>query len=232
MIEVLPRDRSFAGKVLVAGFHGIGATGYYAIRYMTEYLKARRVAYVESDLTAPVSTARGGRVVTPIEIYEYGELAFLRVDVPVQRENELAFYRELAKWVVSSGFSEVALVGGLDSTLRNDESTYRVVFTSAFTPRGILRTSKVLEDELIIVGPVAVMLNYFEMAGFPAYAVLAYASVDRVDPRAAANAVGVLSEVYGLGVDVKPLLADAEVIEKSLKPEMKEVKPRSDSMYA
>ncbi len=231
MFEVLPRDRSFSGKVLVAGFHGIGATGYYAIRYMTEYLGARRVAYVDSDLIAPISTSRGGRVVTPAELYESGDLVFLRVEVPVQRENELAFYKELAMWVVSSGFSEAALVGGLDSTLRRDESDYRVVFTSSFEPRGILRESKALEDELIIVGPVAILLNSFEMYGFPAYAVLAYASTERMDPRAAANAVRVLSEVYGVEVDTGPLLEYAQRIESQVKLEVQGIKPSGESIY-
>ncbi|MGC8555741.1 MAG: proteasome assembly chaperone family protein [Conexivisphaera sp.] len=231
MIEVLPRGRSFDGKTLVAGFYGIGATGYYAVRYMAEALGAQRVAYVSSDLTAPISTSRRGRVVTPAELHEAGDLVFLRVEFPVQRENEFSFYRELAAWVASAGLREVALVGGLDSTLRRDETDYRVVFTSAFEPRGILSASKALEDELIIVGPVAVLLNELEARGFPAYAVLAYASTERVDPRAAANAVRVLSEIYGVSVNTEPLLTYAEKIESQVKLEMQSVKPRGESIY-
>ena len=231
MIEVLPRGKSFAGKVLVAGFHGIGATGYYAVRYMIESLGARRVAYVDSDHIAPISTSRGGRIVTPVELYEAGELVLLRTEFPVQRDRELAFYRELAAWVASAGFSEAALIGGLDSTLRRDETDYRVVFTSAFEPRGILRSSRTLEDELIIVGPVAVLLNNFEIYGFPAFSVLAYASTERVDPRAAANAVRVLSEVYGLNVDTEPLMEYAEKIESQVKLEVQSLRPRDESIY-
>ncbi|HEU17084.1 MAG TPA: proteasome assembly chaperone family protein [Nitrososphaeria archaeon] len=231
MIEVLPREKSFSGKVLIAGFHGIGATGYYAIRYMIESLGAKRTAYVDSDLTAPISTSRGGRIVTPVELYESGDLVFLRTEFPVQKENEFTFYRELAIWAASAGFSEVALIGGLDATLRRDDSDYRVVFTSSFKPRGILETSKVLEDELIIVGPVAVLLNNLEIYGFPAYSVLAYANTERVDPRAAANAVKVLSEVYGIHVDTDPLIEYAEKIESQVKLEVQSLKPKDESIY-
>ncbi|MFP3282527.1 MAG: PAC2 family protein [Nitrososphaeria archaeon] len=231
MIEILPRGKSFDGKVLVAGFHGIGATGYYAVRYIVESLGAKRTAYIDSDLTAPISTSRDGRIVTPVELYEGGDLVLLRTEFPVQKENEFSFYRELAKWASSAGFSEVALVGGLDASLRRDETDYRVVFTSSFTPRGILESSKVLEDELIIVGPVAVLLNNLEMSGFPAYAILAYANTERVDPRAAAVAVKAISEVYGIHVDTEPLIAYAEKIESQVKLEIQSVKPKDDSIY-
>ncbi len=232
MIEIMPKGMRFDGNVLVAGFHGIGATGYYAIRYMVDYLNAERIAYVDSEFIAPVSTSRRGRVVTPHEFYRHGNMVFLKVEVPVQRESEIVFYRDFARWVVDSGFVEAALIGGLDSTLRNDESEYRVVFTSAFKPRGELEAAKELEDELIIVGPVAILLNYFEMADFPSYAILAYANADRVDPRAAAAAIGALNKIYDLDVDTKPIIEGAERIEEELKKEVKkEVKPGGESMY-
>lgn len=233
MIEVLPRGARFDGCKLVAGFHGIGATGYYAIKFMVESLRARRVAYIDSDLTAPVATTKRGRVVTPHELYVYSDLVFLKTEVPVNKDSETMFYREFSKWVVSSGFKEAALIGGLDSTLKNDESTYRVVFTSAYRPHGLLAKSKVLEDELIIVGPVAIMLNYFEMVGFPAYAILAYATADRVDPRAAATAINVLRGVYDLNIDVRPLIEGAEKIETELKKESRrETTIKGESIYA
>ena len=224
MIEILPRGVRFDGYTLITGFHGIGATGYYAIRYMVDYLGARRAAYIDSDFIAPVSTTKSGRIVTPHEFYVYNDLVFLKVEVPVQKENETLFYRDFAKWVVGAGFKEAALIGGLDSTLRNDDTTYRVVFTSSFKPRGELAKAKPLEDELIIVGPVAILLNYFEMVGFPSYAVLAYASTDRVDPRAAATAIDVIKSIYSLDVDTKPIMKGVEKVEEELKRESKKEK--------
>jgi hypothetical protein len=90
------------------------------------------------------------------------------------REKEDEFYRRLAECVKGSGVREVALVGGLDESLRNDDSRYRVVMTSTFAAKGEMQGERVLEDDKMIVGPVASLLNFFEVNSFPAFAVLAY----------------------------------------------------------
>jgi predicted ATP-grasp superfamily ATP-dependent carboligase len=84
----------------------------------------------------------------------------------------------------------------------------------------------------MIVGPVASLLNSFEMNGFPAYAVLAYSSTDRVDPRAAATAADFLSRRYNFAADTRPLIKGAEVIEGELKMIEQKEKTPSDSVYS
>jgi predicted ATP-grasp superfamily ATP-dependent carboligase len=214
LFQVIPRDLDIKGSKLITGFHGIGATGYWTVKYLIQKLDAKRVAFIDSDLMPPVSATFSGKLVTPYELYRKDEIIFLKIDIPVLRENEVAFYRDLADWVASSGFSEAALIGGLDSNLRVDDSTHRVVFTSNFIPRPPLNNSKILEDDHIIVGPVAALLNRFEILGFPAYAILAYASTERVDPRAASAAIDVLSSLYGFNVDTSPLIKGAEALEE------------------
>ncbi len=167
MIEVLPRGIRFDGCKLIAGFHGIGATGYWTVKYLIQKLEAERAAFIDSNFIAPICSIMNGKLVTPHEILRKGDLAFLKIDVPVYKEHEVIFYREFAKWVVDAGFEEVALVGGLDASLKVDDTTYRIAYTRKFKPRGELLEAKVLEDEHVIVGPVAILLNYFEMVGFP-----------------------------------------------------------------
>ncbi len=232
MIEVLPRGIRFDGCKLIAGFHGIGATGYWTVKYLIQKLEAERVAFIDSNFIAPICSIMNGKLVTPHEILRKGDLAFLKIDVPVYKEHEVIFYREFAKWVVDAGFEEVALVGGLDASLKVDDTTYRIAYTRKFKPRGELLEAKVLEDEHVIVGPVAILLNYFEMVGFPAYAILAYASTERVDPRATAVAVSVLSRIYGFEIDVTPLIKGAEAIEAELyRRSVKEEKRVGESIY-
>jgi len=214
MLEVVPKDLDFKGARMITGFHGIGATGYWTTKYLIQKLNAERVAYLDSDYMAPVAATSGGKLVTPHELYRSANLYFLKIDFPVYREHEVPFYRELASWVQSAGFSEAALIGGLDSNLRVDSTTHRVVFTRSFVPRPPLTESKILEDDHVIVGPVAALLNRFEVLGFPAFAILSYATTERVDPRAASAAVKVLSELYSLNVDVEPLLKGAEALEQ------------------
>jgi len=227
-VSFYPRNVSLKGKSVVSGFHGIGATGYWSIKYLTQKLQAERCCIVDFDGSAPVTTLISGRISTPYEIYTHGDVAIFKVDVPIQKDQELRFYRSFADNIIKRGAKEAFLIGGLDSSLKMDDSLYRIAATSTYVPREPLKGAKPLEDEHIIVGPVAILLNYFEIKGFPAVALLVYASPERVDPRAAAVAVQVLSQYYGFGVDVEPLIKGAEKIEAELAKESMEqqqVKP-------
>ena len=118
----------------------------------------------------------------------------------------------------------------MDASLRTDDSSYRLVHTSAYKPSEQFKNAKILEDEQIIVGPVAIMLNYFESHDFPAYAVLSYSSTERVDPRAAVASIDILSKCYGFSIDVEPLLKGAEAVETEITKQEKKI-GKSESIY-
>ncbi len=229
-ISFYPKNVTLKGSTLISGFHGIGATGYWSVKYMIQKLALQRCCIVDYAYGAPVSTLSGGKISTPYEIFKNKNLSFFKVDVPLQRELEVGFYREFASNIMRKGVNEVFLIGGLDASLKNDNSLYRVAATSNYKKRGVLKDAKPLEDDHIIVGPVAILLNYFEIMKFPAIALLVYASSDRIDPRAAATAVKVTSEYYGFEVDVSPLIAGAETIEAELVKESSqtEYKPNTN----
>jgi uncharacterized protein len=215
---------------LISGFHGIGATGYWTVKYLIQKLNLERCCIVDYSYGAPVSTLNNGKISTPYEIYRNESLSLFKVDVPLQKEQEVEFYREFAESIIKKGVKEAFLIGGLDSSLKNDDTLYRIAATSSFKKRGALKDAKPLEDDHIIVGPVAILLNYFEILNFPAAAVLVYASSDRIDPRAAATAVQVTSEYYKFNVDVAPLIKGAETIEAELLKETSqgEYKPNTN----
>jgi predicted ATP-grasp superfamily ATP-dependent carboligase len=229
--EVIPSNARFSNTVLLTGFHGIGYAGYWTIKYLVQKLEAKRIAFVDSETVSPVGSTNQGRLVTPYEFFQKDELTIFKVEVPPYRGAEIDFYRKLSEWITKAQFKEVALVGGLDLSLRTDDSSYRLVHTSSYTPSGFLKDAKLLEDEQIIVGPVAIMLNYFEAHDFPAYAVLAYSSTDRVDPRAAVSSIDILSRCYGFKVDVEPLLKGAEVVETELTKQQDRKIGKSESIY-
>jgi uncharacterized protein len=215
-IRILPERARVGARTLIAGFHGIGATGYWSVKFMITELKATRVCYVDSEYAPAVSSTINKEISTPYEVFALGDLAFFKADVPPLRENENRFFRELAEWVVSSGVEEVALIGGLDESLKTDDSRYRVVLTDAMAKRGDLKDEPVLEEGRMIVGPVAIMLNLFQMHAFPAYALLAYSNTERVDPRAAATAVEFMAKRYAFQVSTSPLIKGAEELEREL----------------
>jgi predicted ATP-grasp superfamily ATP-dependent carboligase len=229
--EVIPQNAKFENSILLTGFHGIGYAGYWTVKYLVQKLEAQRIAFVDSETVSPVGSTNQGRLVTPYEFFRKDDLTIFKVEVPPYRGAEIEFYRRLSEWITRASFREVALVGGLDQSLRTDDSSFRLVHTSAYSPRGFLREAKILEDEQIIVGPVAIMLNYFEAHNFPAYAILAYSSTDRVDPRAAVASIQILSNIYGFKVDVEPLLKGAEVVETEITKQQERKIGRSESIY-
>jgi uncharacterized protein len=226
MLRVIPQGARLDGTSLIAGFHGIGATGYWTVKFLITELKAQRKCFIDYDFAPAVASQADGRISTPYEVFSAGELSLLKAEVSPVRERESEFYGQLADWIMASGVREVALVGGLDEGLRNDDSRYKVAMTSAFVSLGGLATEPIFEEDRMIVGPVATLLNKFEMNAFPALAILAYSNTERVDPRAAASAVEFLSKRYRFTANIDPLIKGAEVIESELKLlEQKEKRP-------
>lgn len=231
VLEIIPKSVRFKGLSLITGFHGIGATGYWAVKYLTQKMGAERVAFVDFGAATPITSTEDGKIVTPYELFRKGDLIFLKVETPPYKNEDMIFYKEFADFVVDAGFKEAALIGGLDSRLRTGESTFRIVKTSAYSPERELAEATLLEDGQIIVGPVAVMLNRLEVRGFPAYSILSYASVERLDPRATAAAINVLSVHYGFEVDVSSLLKGAEFIDAEISRHETQIKKQSENIY-
>ena len=231
-MKVIPQGTRLDGTTLIAGFHGIGATGYWTVKFLVTELKAQRRCFIDYEYAPAVASQLEGRIATPYEVFSTGDLSLLKAEVSPVRDRENEFYRQLGDWIMGSGVKEVALVGGLDESLRNDNSRYKVAVTSAFAATRKLESEPMFEEDRMIVGPVASLLNTFEMNSFPALAVLAYSNTERVDPRAAASAVEFLSRRYGFVANTEPLIKGAEVIESELKMiEEKEKRP-AGSVYS
>ena len=231
-MKVIPQGTRLDGTTLIAGFHGIGATGYWTVKFLVTELKAQRRCFIDYEYAPAVASQLEGRIATPYEVFSTGDLSLLRAEVSPVRDRENEFYRQLGDWIMGSGVKEVALVGGLDESLRNDNSRYKIAVTSAFAATRKLESEPMFEEDRMIVGPVASLLNTFEMNSFPALAVLAYSNTERVDPRAAASAVEFLSRRYGFVANTEPLIKGAEVIESELKMiEEKEKRP-TGSVYS
>jgi predicted ATP-grasp superfamily ATP-dependent carboligase len=216
MFKIVTDEKEFNDCIFVTGFHGIGATGYWTIRFLVRELKAKRIGFIDTTYSAPFISLYNGKLITPFEFYKWRNMVFFKAEAPPYGVSEVKFFRRLGNWVLRSGFKEAVLIGGLDINLKVDLTDYRYASTSTFNPYGELVEAQKLEDEQVIVGPVAILLNYFEVKRFPAYAILAYSSTDRVDPRAAATAVSLLKKLYKFEVDITPLIKGAEAIESEL----------------
>ena len=211
--KLIPDDYNFDDVSLITGFHGIGSTGYLAIKHIIQTLNLNRVAILDNEHSPPLSSIKSGRIVTPFEIYKSQNLAFLRIEVPPLNNNENIFFREICELIISKRFKEVILIGGLDSVLKTDNTTFRYVKTESYTLPAFFNNSIQLENDRLIIGPVAQILNFMEIKNFPTFCILPYASATRIDPRAASEAIKLISQIFNFDIDIESLLTQAEKIE-------------------
>jgi len=217
--KLFPEDLDVNGLSLITGFHGIGSTGFLALNHLINTLKPERIGVFETDYLSPISSINSGKIITPFEIYKKDNIAFLRVAVPPLQGNEIVFLRNVCEIILEKNFKELILLGGLDAQLKKDDSNFRYVKTSSYKLPKYLSDSTPLEDERIIIGPVAQMLNFMEVRNFPTLGLLPFATSIRLDPRAASEAVKILSNIFNLEVEVDTLVEQAFELEND-QPEL------------
>lgn len=218
--KLYPEDLDVDGLSLITGFHGIGSTGFLALNHLINTLKPDRIGVFETDYLSPISTINSGKIITPFEIYKKDNIAFLRVAVPPLQGNEIVFLRNVCEIILEKNFKELILLGGLDAQLKKDDSNFRYVKTSSYKLPKYLSDSTPLEDERVIIGPVAQMLNFMEVRNFPTLGLLPFATSIRLDPRAASEAVKILSNIFNLEVEVDTLVEQALELDKNDQPEL------------
>lgn len=222
-IVLLREDLDFTGNVFITGFHGIGLTGFIAIKHLILELKAEKIGFIETLNLPPIVSAGDSGVITPFELYRYSQYVFLLTQVLPSLKDQSKFSLKVADWVLSNGFSEAILIGGLNKQFQRDENDlYRFIMTSAFKNSHKNINLPMLERGLYAYGLLALMLSRFEIRGFPALAILPYADASRPDPLAAAKAIDFLNNLYKLNVDVTKLMMDAQRIEKEVQLLLKE----------
>ena len=217
--KLFPEDLDVNGLSLITGFHGIGSTGFLALNHLINTLKPDRIGVFETDYLSPISSINSGKIITPFEIYKKDNIAFLRVAVPPLQGNEIVFLRNVCEIILEKNFKELILLGGLDAQLKKDDSNFRYVKTSSYKLPKYLSDSTPLEDERVIIGPVAQMLNFMEVRNFPTLGLLPFATSIRLDPRAASEAVKILSNIFNLEVEVDTLVEQAFELEND-QPEL------------
>jgi uncharacterized protein len=234
-IRFLTSEKNFRGNVFITGFHGIGATGYIAVSHFVEALNAKRIGFIETEVMPAfvfMDKITGNDIlVTPFEMYKSGKFVFLKNEFPLHHNDELKLAKALANWIIEKKFKETVLIGGLDNSFKTGEGRFRVVATEPLLNKVKTLNFKLLEQRLSVYGPLAIMLSVFEMAKFPAIAVLPYSVADRPDPRAAAVGVEEICKIYGLDAKVTRLIRDAELIESEIESHQDMMKRSTQGMY-
>jgi predicted ATP-grasp superfamily ATP-dependent carboligase len=225
------RATNLRNCTLITGFHGVGETGYISVSYLVHALNAKRIGFIDVAHPPPfIATSESG-LVTPFEVYRAGKFVLVKLEFSPHRTEESEFAKTLAHWVMNNKFRDAVMVGGLDASLQSGSDGIRVVPTTNYSLKKMKLKHPMLEPGLFVYGPLAVMLGEFEKQGFPAVAVLPYASADHADPKAAATAIKTVSKSYGLKVDVKDLEYDAADIEEEIDRRLQQTARSLRGMY-
>ncbi len=202
-------------SILITGFHGYGAVGYLATRYMVSKLNMELIGFIETPLVADFTSIEDYGFSKPHEVF-IKQLNDIGVVVLLNRVNPdrrfmASYIKAFIDVVKMLNVGEVFLVGGLDVRFREDREEFRWLKT---------RSSKRSLDApyfmkgAYIVGPLASLILALEEHGIPAIAVFPYTEPESIDHRAAASAIRVISSVLNVDIDVTELVNYAEKVEE------------------
>ncbi len=216
-IKIYFRDDFRRSEFLVTGFKGFGAVGYLATLHLADRPFCKKAGFIITKYTPEEITPGDEGVVGPFTLY-YCENSGRRFGVIVNHDIPLVqergrFAEAIVNFLSRIGIDEAVLIGGFDARLRKGEERLRWVATTAY--RKVL-SEPPMDKGLYVVGPLALLLLYSEVYGYPAVALLPYAEAARPDPRAAAVAIEKLNELYGLSIGTEELLEEAKKIEEMI----------------
>jgi uncharacterized protein len=219
---------NFEDSVFITGFHGIGWTGYIAIRHLIKTAKAERIGYLIGDVIPDIISIEDEHLVLPFEFYKYKDFVIFQPPIQPILIEQGKIIQKLAQWIVDSKFKEAVLVGGLDIRFQQDSNELRLVPTKAFIDIGKQFDNPYLEKGLLIRGPLALLLTQLEVKHFPAVVILPFAKSDRPDPAAAAVAIEFLNKYYQLDISTSQLQTDAQMIEDEIAELLRQERERTE----
>ena len=214
-INIVKPTSFSTAPVLITGFHGYGAVGYLATRYMVSKLSMELIGFIETPLVADFTSIEDYGFSKPHEIFtksfnDTGMLILLNRVNPDRRFMS-SYIRALIDIVEKFSVSEVLLIGGLDTRFRESEEEFRWLKTRA-SKRSL--DAPYFMKGAYIVGPLASLILTLEEHGIPAIAIFPYTEPESIDHRAAAVAIKVISSMLNVSIDVTELVYYAEKVEE------------------
>ncbi len=204
------------GSVFICGFHGLGEVGFLSTAHLTRTLEAERIGFIKSDMLPLFVSMENEKLLLPFELYFYEEkdMVFFVPRFQPHQSEQWGFIERLVDWIVEQKFAEVLLLGGLDSSFKEDEEDMRCVPTSSYADRLEKWSVPLLEEGLFVAGPLALLLAELEIRSAPGIGLLTYATRGRPDPRSAATMLEKINEVYGVSANVDQLIEESKEIER------------------
>jgi uncharacterized protein len=211
-IKVISRALAGAEKTVLIGFPGSGLVGSIALQYLVDQMDFEQIGSITSKYFPPVALMTKGVINVPVRLYEKDHLAAIVSDVPIHPMICYEVANGLMEWLTQYSLQEIVVIAGI---ITNEPE--KRVFGVATNSRALTR----IEDQTIILpmgsisGIAASILTECKTRGIPGMGLLGE-TVNTPDPRASAATIEVLNKIYGLNLDVKPLLEQAVEIEAAM----------------
>ncbi|NLM28865.1 MAG: proteasome assembly chaperone family protein [Methanomicrobiales archaeon] len=211
-IKVISKALVGAEKTVLIGFPGSGLVGSIALQYLVEQMEFEQIGAITSKYFPPVTLMTRGVINAPVRLYEKDHLAAIISDVPIHPMICYEVANGILDWLTKFGIREVTTIAGI-ITNEPDKRVFGVA-----TSRRVLER---IEEETIVLpmgsisGIAASILTECKIRDIPGIGLLGE-TVNTPDPRSSAATIEVLNKIYGLELDVQPLLEQAVEIEAAM----------------
>ena len=211
-IKVISRALEGAEKTVLIGFPGSGLVGSIALQYLVEQMEFEQIGAITSKYFPPVALMTKGVINAPVRLYEKDHLVAVISDVPIHPAICYEVANGIMDWLAQFDIKEVVTIAGI---ITNEPE--KRVFGVA-TSSGVLQR---VEEKTIILpmgsisGVAASLLTESKTRGIPGIGLLGE-TVNTPDPRSSAATIEVLNQIYGLNLDIQPLLEQAVEIEAAM----------------
>jgi len=207
------------------GFPGSGLVGTIALQYLVDQMEFDLVGTMTSRYFPPLAMMNKGVINDPVRLYTKNNIAAIVADIPIHPMICYEISNGILDWLEPFKPKEVLTIAGI---VTNEPE--KRVFGVATTPEALKR----IEEHTLVLpigsisGIASSILTGCKIRGIPGYGLLGE-TVNAPDPRSSAATIEVLNKMYNLGLDVKPLLEQAEEIEQSMHKLSEEVQQSADT---
>ncbi|MGA2161423.1 MAG: proteasome assembly chaperone family protein [Methanoregula sp.] len=213
------------GAAVLMGFPGSGLVGTIALQYLVDQLEFELAGTMTSRYFPPLAMMNKGVINDPVRLYMKNDITAIVADIPIHPMICYEISNGILDWLEPYKPKEVLTIAGI---VTNEPE--KRVFGVATTTEALQR----IQDHTIVLpigsisGIASSILIGCKIRGIPAYGLLGE-TVNAPDPRSSAATIEVLNKMYNLGLDVKPLLEQAEEIEQSFHKLSEEVQQSADT---
>ena len=217
------KDANLRGGILLDGFPSVGLANAIASECLIHSMNTEFIAVLDSPLFAPLSVIRNSIPNFPARIYVNEEI---RLGIFVSELNlDASLYRPVANtmldWAITNGCELIISSAGIPYEGANSGDSEPEVYATASTKVAMQKFEAAGIKKLAngsVGGIPAVLLNEGSWRGFSVIVLLVKVLKDAPDFRAAAAIAEAVTRLApGSSCDIKSLLQEAEVTEKTLK---------------